>query len=70
MEKTHRLQVVDADGELSETQQQVQLCAQVGDVAHLHQRGVEERKAGDVSVCNKLCEYRVRLHTQLFPCDC
>ena len=35
MEETHRLQVVHAGRELPQTQQQVELCAQSGDVAHL-----------------------------------
>lgn len=38
MARTHRLQVVHADGELPQRQQQVQLFAQEGDVAHLQER--------------------------------
>lgn len=35
--RTHRLQVVHADGELPQRQQQVQLRAQKRDVAHLQE---------------------------------
>lgn len=37
MKSTHGLQVHHAAGQLSESQQQVQLCVQVWDVAHLHE---------------------------------
>lgn len=50
MARTHRLQVLHADGELPQRQQQVQLCAQEGDVAHLEERGRQvDREQPEVS---------------------
>lgn len=42
MERTHRLQLLHAGGDLPQRQQQVQLCAQEGDVAHLEEEGRRE----------------------------
>lgn len=42
---THRLQVVHAAGKLSQRQKQVELRAQVGDVAHLQHRKHQSESA-------------------------
>lgn len=59
-ERTHRLQVLQADGELPQRQQQIQLCAQKRDVAHLqeseHQPHERTTSAGAASCFETLAE--------------
>lgn len=59
-ERTHRLQVLQADGELPQRQQQIQLCAQKRDVAHLQESEHQHREcttgAGAASCSETLAE--------------